>query len=365
VSIEDFETFSIDCNDKKGVTYYLLHRKLQTKKGNTMTDTATTFIPAPYAGVSLNSTRSSAEWYELNNELFTVRGKRPHPDKGDPGSGLQAEIAELQSIAKDERSTGQRTRLRRLEYELEKITEHIVDLNFGLVRSYVKRFTQQASRDNIQDFEAAGALGLMKAIDSYDPSRGLFTSWAYKPILREVHRAVRDADHSNINPGDFNSRPKVLTAELELQNGNESFQPGPHDIAVKAGVTVDQVNRIINAPRLNSLSAPTGDGTTVLADLIDDQGYSVEDRVITSMAVSDMITDKFSPLDECLDHVLAGTPGSTVGAYQSLSSIGEQLRLSREAVHQIGYKTKDRLLHPVILRKMLFAGTRAGTHCEH
>jgi RNA polymerase sigma factor (sigma-70 family) len=330
-----------------------------------MTATATTFIPAPYAGVSLNSTRSSAEWYELNNELFTVRGKRPHPDKGDPGSGLQAEIAELQSIAKDERSTGQRTRLRRLEYELEKVTEHIIDLNFGLVRSYVKRFTQQASRDNIQDFEAAGALGLMKAIDSYDPSRGLFTSWAYKPILREVHRAVRDANHPNINPEDFNSRPKVLAAELELQNGNESFHPRPHDIAVKAGVTVGQVNRIINAPRLNSLSAPTGDGTAVLADFIEDQGYSVEDRVITSMAVSDMITYKFSPLNECLDHILAGTPGSTVETYQSLSSIGEQLGLSREAVHQIEYKAKGGLLHPVILRKMIFAGTREGTHCQH
>jgi DNA-directed RNA polymerase sigma subunit (sigma70/sigma32) len=330
-----------------------------------MIATDTTFLPAPRAGVSLNYTRSSAEWYELNNELFTVRGKHPHPDNGDPGSGLQAEIAELQSVAKDERSTGQRTRLRRLEYELENVNEQIFDLNFGLVRSYVKRFAQQASRDNIQDFEAAGALGLMKAIDSYDPSRGLFTSWAYKPILREVHRAVRDANHPNINPADFGPRPKVLAAKLELQNGNESFQPRAHDIAVKAGVTVGQVNRIIDAPRLDSLSAPTGDGTAVLADFIEDQGYSLEDRVITSMAVSDMITYKFSPLDEYLGHVLPGTPGLTVGVYQSLSSIGEQMGLSREAVHQIECKTKDRLLHPVILRKMLFAGTREGTHCDH
>jgi len=69
----------------------------------------------------------------------------------------------------------------------------IVDLNFGLVRNYAKRFTQNASHDDVQDFEGAGALGMMKAIDSYDPSRGPFASWAYKPILREVHRAVRDA----------------------------------------------------------------------------------------------------------------------------------------------------------------------------
>jgi len=76
----EFEDFSIECDDKKGVTVLRGH-KLRTKKGNTMTATATTFIPAPYAGVSLNSTRSSAEWYELNNELFTVRGKRPTPTR--------------------------------------------------------------------------------------------------------------------------------------------------------------------------------------------------------------------------------------------------------------------------------------------
>jgi RNA polymerase sigma factor (sigma-70 family) len=365
VSIEVFDDFSIECDDKKGVTYYLLHRKLQTKKGNTMTAIATTFIPAPYAGVSLNSTRSSAEWYELNNELFTVRGKRPHPDKGEPGSGLQAEIAELQSIAKDERSTGQRTRLRRLEYELEKVTEQIVDLNLGLVRNYVKRFTQNASHDDVQDFEGAGALGMMKAIDSYDPSRGPFASWAYKPILREVHRAVRDADHSNINPTDFDSRPKIFIAMRELQNGNESFHPNPKDIAAKAGVTVDQVNRIINAPRLDSMSAQVGDGTSTLADLIEDKDYSVEDKVITSMTLSDIDTYGLSQLDDRELYVIARRMGLDGEPRQRLSSIGEQLGSSCEAVRQIKYKTKDRLLHPVILRKMIFAGTRDGTHCEH
>jgi len=105
------------------VTYYLLERKLRTKKGNTMTAITTSFIPESHAGVSLNDNRSSFEWFELNNELFTVRGKCPRPDNGDTGSGLQSEIAELQSIAKDESSNGQRTRLRRLEYELEKVTD--------------------------------------------------------------------------------------------------------------------------------------------------------------------------------------------------------------------------------------------------
>jgi DNA-directed RNA polymerase sigma subunit (sigma70/sigma32) len=151
----------------------------------------------------------------------------------------------------------------------------------------------------------------------------------------------------------------------ELQNGNESFHPNPKDIAAKAGVTVDQVNRIINAPRLDSMSAQVGDGTSTLADLIEDKDYSVEDKVITSMTLSDIDTYGLSQLDDRELYVIARRMGLDGEPRQRLSSIGEQLGSSCEAVRQIEYKTKDRLLHPVILRKMIFAGTRDGTHCEH
>jgi hypothetical protein len=48
--------------------------------------------------------RSSAQWGKLNLERFSLRGQRSRPDNGDSSSGLQAEIAELRSIAADQRS---------------------------------------------------------------------------------------------------------------------------------------------------------------------------------------------------------------------------------------------------------------------
>src|SRR5262245_44911353 len=91
--------------------------------------------------------------------------------------------------------------LRRVERELDNLTYEIMELNYGLVRRYVAMFTSK-STEHSEDFESAGKVGLLWAISSYDPAKGPFASWAFKPIQREVLRAVRDADHPNLNPGD-------------------------------------------------------------------------------------------------------------------------------------------------------------------
>ena len=65
--------------------------------------------------------------------------------------------------------------------QIERINEEIVTLNFGLVRNYVSRFTR-ASRNGLEDFESAGVVGLMQAIDSYDPAMGPLGQWAFLQV---------------------------------------------------------------------------------------------------------------------------------------------------------------------------------------
>ena len=108
-------------------------------------------------------------------------------------------------------------------------------------------------------------LGLMRAIDSFDPSRGSFGHWAFKPIQREVLRAVRNADHPNVNMGDFERRPEILRAQRQLQGDDGRLQPTCVEVAAAAGASLEQVRRVVSPPRLESIDQPIGseDGVTV------------------------------------------------------------------------------------------------------
>ena len=108
-----------------------------------------------------------------NRELFERR------------SGLLLECEQAQ-VAVDAGEAAAESRLRRLRRSVDDITQEIVEFNYGLVMSYVSRFTASVPSEIAKDYEAAGRLGLMRAVASFDPEKGRFSSWAYKPIQREV-----------------------------------------------------------------------------------------------------------------------------------------------------------------------------------
>ena len=67
---------------------------------------------------------------------------------------------------------GRRHTVQQLRRRLDDVTREVVTYNCGLVRAYCDRFTKHSNRDDTADFEAAGMLGLMRAIDSFDPAPG-------------------------------------------------------------------------------------------------------------------------------------------------------------------------------------------------
>jgi RNA polymerase primary sigma factor/RNA polymerase nonessential primary-like sigma factor len=305
----------------------------------------------PYQRAARRAGRRSpeADFYNaVNGPLFNRR------------TAVRDRVGELEAVPEQDRDGAHRVALRRARLELEMLTELIVRFNYGMTRKYVRLFTSNTSREDSEDFQGAALLGLMTSIDTFDPAKGKFGSWAYKRIQREVLRAVRDADYKSMNHGDFERRPDILREYNRLAGPNEERTPSFEEVAAAVGCTVDLVRRVLAAPRLDSLHAAVGaDGETELGELLADPSVSVDEQVLTSMDVAALVEHGLSVLEPREHYVLARRFGLDGEPVQCLSSIGKQLRLSREAVRQIEAKGLARLLHPSTLSMIVRHGRPA------
>lgn len=284
---------------------------------------------------------SDGDHRENNTRLFTER------------VGLVEQIDRLEAA---EASTATSSRLRRSRRRLDDLNAEIVAGNLGLVRSYTRRFGGAANADSRSEFESAGMLGLMRAIDSYEPERGPFGQWAFKPIQREVLRAVRDRDFPNLNHGDFEKRPLVLRTQRELRSIDDSYEPSFAEIAAAADVTVAQVTRILDAPHLDSISDQRsvemddgddlGDADIVCRDALPDH------LLISSLTLDGLRRVALHVLDERELFVVVRRFGLDDEPTEKLNEIGDMLGLSREAVRQIESKALAKLQHPMVVARI-------------
>ena len=266
---------------------------------------------------------------------------------------LQKRIARIDKIAVDERTPEQRRTHARIARQLDVLTGEIVQANYGLVRTQVRKYSGSASMDDIAEFEQAAVLGLMIAIDKFDPAKGKFGAWAYIFIQRELIQAVWRTDHSNLLLGDFEKRKRVLIVVREMELLDPDVVIDRPEVSRRSGATLEQVNRIIDAPHLLSLNAPIGDdGTSTVADTVADD-VSVEDSVISQLSLASLEQYGLPRLTSQELFVMLRREGLDGEEKQTLNDIGEMLGQSREAVRQAYKRGMAKLKHPVVLHDIV------------
>jgi RNA polymerase sigma-B factor len=116
----------------------------------------------------------------------------------------------------------------------------LIERYLPLARSLARRYDRRG--DSADDLLQVASVGLIKAIDRFDPERGLsFSSYGVPTILGELRRHFRDCSWALHVPRDMQERVLKINAAVERLSGELGHSPSPPQVAAELNLTVEEV----------------------------------------------------------------------------------------------------------------------------
>jgi RNA polymerase sigma-B factor len=182
--------------------------------------------------------------------------------------------------------------------------EELVQRCLPLARDLARRYTY--TDEPFDDLLQVASLGLIKAIDRFDPDRGAkFASYAAPTILGELKRHFRDKGWALHVPRDLQERTLAVSREAEALSKRLGRSPRPREVASAIGCSVEEVLEAQQAAasyEAASLDAPTAHDDEEAAPLVDLLGG--EDVAYELVADRDAIASSWKALPDMERSVL-------------------------------------------------------------